>query len=88
MKQALEGEYPKFLHLYLDLCKRLNGLGDGRSDGRQQPFAADRAVVEQFENAYLSRSVSRLLDPVHQMFAGDVVPSAEEVDALIRTVSR
>jgi hypothetical protein len=47
-----------------------------------------REVVSQFENAYLSRSVSRLLDPVHLMFSGDTVPSHEEVDSLIRTVTR
>jgi hypothetical protein len=27
VKQALEGEYPKFLRLYLDLCKRIQAIG-------------------------------------------------------------
>jgi hypothetical protein len=26
IKQALEGEYPKFLRLYLDMCKRIQAI--------------------------------------------------------------
>jgi hypothetical protein len=26
VKQALEGEYPKFLRLYLDMCKRIQAI--------------------------------------------------------------
>jgi len=26
IKQALEGEYPKFLRLYLDMCKRIHAI--------------------------------------------------------------
>jgi 5'-3' exonuclease len=26
VKQALEGEYPKFLRLYLDMCKRIHAI--------------------------------------------------------------
>ena len=51
-------------------------------------YLSSREVVSQFENAYLSRSVSRLLDPVHLMFSGDAVPPHEEVDSLIRTITR
>ena len=49
---------------------------------------ASRNILSPFENAYLSRSVSRLLDPVHTMFSGDSAPSQEEIDSLIRTITR
>nr|CAD7462469.1 unnamed protein product [Timema tahoe] len=101
VKQALEGEYPKFLRLYLDLCKRLQALSN-QSNGQSEVkmirstgstttetsvFQINREVVVEFENAYLSRSVSRLLDPVHLMFSGETVPTHEEVDSLIRTIT-
>ncbi|KAL2750038.1 conserved oligomeric Golgi complex subunit 5 [Vespula maculifrons] len=82
VKQALEGEYPKFLRLFLDLSKRLKD--------RSQSFGTyniNRNVLSSFENAYLSRSVSRLLDPVHTMFCGTNLPNQDEIDNLIRTVT-
>ncbi|XP_049793255.1 conserved oligomeric Golgi complex subunit 5 [Schistocerca nitens] len=102
LKQALEGEYPKFLRLYLDLCKRLQTnkmsvmdqaeptmISEVPSKGTKSTvsFPVNRMVVVSFENAYLSRSVSRLLDPVNLMFSGDAVPPPEEVDSLIRTIT-
>ncbi|XP_066994228.1 conserved oligomeric Golgi complex subunit 5 [Anabrus simplex] len=99
LKQTLEGEYPKFLRLYLDLCKRLQAVGRSSDQGeiilqdaepqagKTAVFELNRDVVVAFENAYLSRSVSRLLDPVNLMFSGEVVPSHEEVDSLIRTIT-
>ena len=47
-----------------------------------------RNILSPFENAYLSRSVSRLLDPVHTMFSGGAVPGQEDIDSLIRTITR
>ncbi|KAK1128308.1 hypothetical protein K0M31_002778 [Melipona bicolor] len=82
VKQALEGEYPKFLRIFLDLRKRLKE--------RLQSigiYKINHNVLLPFENAYLSRSVSRLLDPVHTMFSGEGLPSQDEIDSLIRTVT-
>ncbi|CAD1472025.1 unnamed protein product, partial [Heterotrigona itama] len=82
VKQALEGEYPKFLRIFLDLRKRLKE--------RLQSigiYKINHDVLLPFENAYLSRSVSRLLDPVHTMFSGEGLPSQDEIDSLIRTVT-
>ncbi|XP_066582484.1 conserved oligomeric Golgi complex subunit 5 isoform X2 [Prorops nasuta] len=82
VKQALEGEYPKFLRIFLDLGKQLKE--------RSQIIGAytiDRTVLSAFENAYLSRSVSRLLDPVHTMFSGENLPSQDVIDQLIRTIT-
>lgn len=47
-----------------------------------------RNVLLPFENAYLSRSVSRLLDPVHNMFSGEGLPTHDEIDSLIRTITK
>ncbi|KAJ4450139.1 hypothetical protein ANN_01546 [Periplaneta americana] len=100
VKQALEGEYPKFLRLYLDMCKKIQTYSQNsdnteatlpksvdQESGDSGNFHINRTVVSQFENAYLSRSVSRLLDPVQLMFSGDAVPPHEEVDSLIRTIT-
>ncbi|XP_076749302.1 conserved oligomeric Golgi complex subunit 5 four way stop isoform X1 [Xylocopa sonorina] len=82
VKQALEGEYPKFLRIFLDLRKRLKERS--QSIGI---YNIDHNVLLPFENAYLSRSVSRLLDPVHTMFSGEGLPTQDEIDSLIRTVT-
>lgn len=47
-----------------------------------------RELISQFENAYLSRSVSRLLDPVNLMFSETKAPTHENVDGLVRTITR
>lgn len=43
--------------------------------------------AEQFENAYLSRSLSRLLDGVHGMFSSEDMPTTEEIDVFIGQVA-
>ncbi|XP_015592291.1 conserved oligomeric Golgi complex subunit 5 isoform X2 [Cephus cinctus] len=82
VKQALEGEYPKFLRIYLDLSKRLKERPQAIGT-----YTINRNVISSFENPYLSRSVSRLLDPVHTMFSGDISPGQDDIDSLIRTVA-
>ncbi|RZF41018.1 hypothetical protein LSTR_LSTR002650 [Laodelphax striatellus] len=82
IKQALEGEYPKLLRLHLDLHKKLQA----------EPLTANifpdaGRCGHQFETAYLSKSVARLLDSVHSMFANESPPTTEDVDTLIRTVT-
>lgn len=48
-----------------------------------------RQSLSAFQNAYLSRSLSRLFDPVNIMFSGNgTVPSSEECDSLIKTMLR
>lgn len=82
IKQALEGEYPKFLRVFLDLKKRLKERPQAIGT-----YIISREILQPFENAYLSRSISRLLDPVHTMFSADSSPSQDEIDNLIRTVT-
>jgi len=85
-KQALEGEYPKFLRLYIDLCKRLQN--NEKPEGFASPFDMNKKVISPFEKSYLSKSVSMVLDPVHNMFSKEGVPETDEVDTLIRTIRR
>ncbi|XP_034945044.1 conserved oligomeric Golgi complex subunit 5 [Chelonus insularis] len=82
VKQALEGEYPKLLRVFLDLRKRLK-----EKSQLIGTYPISRDILQSFENAYLSRSISRLLDPVHTMFSGDSAPSQDEIDSLIRTIT-
>lgn len=52
------------------------------------PEQALRRTLVPLEEAYLSRSRSRLLDPVNLMFAAqDAPPAKDEVDALIKTIT-
>lgn len=86
VKQALEGEYPKFLRLYMDVCKRLQTAE--KPDNFKFEFNVNKDVIGPFEKSYLSKSVSMVLDPVHNMFSKEGVPETEEVDLLIRTIRR
>lgn len=82
IKQALEGEYPKLLRLHLDLHKRLQA-----DPVTANIFPNIGDCGHQFETAYLSRSVARLLDSVHSMFSAETTPTTEQVDNLIRTIT-
>jgi len=102
IKQALEGEYPKLLRVYLDTWSKLRlmavqvnttGLIMDESLTIEDPFFKEqlcsdlRNSLEQFEHAYLARSLSRLFDPVNLMFSGGCVPSQEEVGGIFKTLS-
>ncbi|KAG8336187.1 Conserved oligomeric Golgi complex subunit [Homalodisca vitripennis] len=82
VKQALEGEYPKLLRLHLDLHKRLQA-----DPITSNLFPNTGDCGHQFETAYLSRSIARLLDSVHGMFSSESPPTTEQVDILIRTIT-
>ena len=102
LKQAFEGEYPKLLRLSNDLLKRLNEAADmQRSDQGltgltvsgaedEDDFSAPTSLLNflvKFENAYLSRSLSRLFDPIELAFSASNVPNAEEVANIVRTMA-
>lgn len=60
----------------------------GRNTQEFDPEQTLRGSLVPLEEAYLSRSRSRLLDPVNLMFAAqDAPPAKEEVDALIKTIT-
>ena len=98
LRQALEGEYPKLLRLFNDLWSRLHtaGVEAGSSDSSavpcKNPFgsaamdAGLRETLGAFERAYLSRSLSRLFDPVNLMFSssGDDIPSETDLHQIFK----
>ena len=91
LKQAFEGEYPKLLRLSNDLLQRLTDAAEaGHEDEEAAPVAGLLGFLSAFEHAYLSRSLSRLFDPIELAFSAagsPSVPSAEEVANVVRTVA-
>ncbi|XP_014663844.1 PREDICTED: conserved oligomeric Golgi complex subunit 5-like [Priapulus caudatus] len=105
IKQAFDGEYPKLLRLYNDLWKRLqqftakltisaslDGLeatGNSALSSDYSPEKAMRHSLLAFENAYLSRSLSRLFDPINLAFSSGPYssPTNDEVDGIVKTVA-
>uniref|UniRef100_A0A672YET4 Conserved oligomeric Golgi complex subunit 5 n=1 Tax=Sphaeramia orbicularis TaxID=375764 RepID=A0A672YET4_9TELE len=103
LKQAFEGEYPKLLRLYNELWRRLqqyssslqgavvsSGGVDGSVDmNPQHPEKALKDSLQPYEAAYLSKSLSRLFDPINLVFpmGGRNPPSNDELDSIIKTIS-
>ncbi|XP_059471594.1 conserved oligomeric Golgi complex subunit 5 [Neocloeon triangulifer] len=92
IQQTLEGEYPKLIKQYLEMCNRMQAFNSQQkgslfASGSAQQYTLNRKVVNSFENAYLARSMSRLFDPVNNMFTTeDGIPSHDSIDNLLRTV--
>ncbi|CAL9683319.1 unnamed protein product [Knipowitschia caucasica] len=53
------------------------------------PESALKSCLEPYEAAYLSKSLSRLFDPINLVFpvGGHSPPSSEELDSIVRTIS-
>lgn len=48
-----------------------------------------RSIFDQCENAYLSNSLTKLLDPTQAMFGGEVVaPTHEQIDSITQIITR
>lgn len=56
----------------------------------QSPEKALKDSLQQYEAAYLSKSLSRLFDPINLVFppGGRNPPSSDELDSIIKTISR
>ncbi|CAH1787402.1 unnamed protein product, partial [Owenia fusiformis] len=105
IKQAFEGEYPKLLRLYNELWKRLEPFSshmvaetqfsldlEEKSSTEQDSYKAEaslKACLQSFETAYLSRSLSRLFDPINLVFSGpnQSPPTGEELEAIVKTIA-
>ncbi|XP_062850687.1 conserved oligomeric Golgi complex subunit 5 [Trichomycterus rosablanca] len=116
LKQALEGEFPKFLRLFNELWKRLlqysaNIQGILGSSGTgldldltvseadtqdiftnsKQDYDLEKALKNSllpYEAAYLSKSLSRLFDPINLVFpqGGNSTLSSDEMDSIIKAI--
>ena len=79
IRQSFEGEFPKLVKLFNDLWQRLSTatntyLVSDPTITVPNPFHSEsrkdvRDILTDFERVYLSRSLSRLFDPVNLMFA-------------------
>ncbi|KAH6921698.1 hypothetical protein HPB50_004116 [Hyalomma asiaticum] len=103
LRQAFEGEYPKLLSLFNGLWKRLDQIegqnpagGDGEPGARflgQEDFKPEEALcgtLAPLEKAYLSRSLSRLLDAINVALSGssrESRPSQDDLDGILRAIS-
>ncbi|CAG0914063.1 unnamed protein product [Notodromas monacha] len=91
VKQSFEGEFPKLLRMCSDLWKKLNTLAEHAPSSKSdfEPEKALRMVLQPFETAYLSRSLSRLFDPVNLMFDGlsDSAPKKDEVNGCVKAIA-
>lgn len=103
LRQAFEGEYPKLLSLFNGLWKRLDQIegqapagGEGEPSGHflgQDDFKLEEALcrtLAPLEKAYLSRSVSRLLDAVNVALSGssrESRPSQDDLEGIHRAIS-
>lgn len=54
------------------------------------PEKALKDSLQQYEAAYLSKSLSRLFDPINLVFppGGRNPPSSDELDSIIKTIAR
>ncbi|KAA8580431.1 hypothetical protein FQN60_005966 [Etheostoma spectabile] len=62
----------------------------GKQDYKRSPEKALKDSLQPYEAAYLSRSLSRLFDPINLVFpmGGRNPPSNDELDSIIKTISR
>lgn len=79
LREALEGEYPRLLKLFLNLSK-------------QQIAPAIQRLLNPFETAYLARSLTRLFDRVNSTFVGVTtadteVPRITDAERIIQAVA-
>ncbi|XP_065163267.1 conserved oligomeric Golgi complex subunit 5 [Atheta coriaria] len=78
VQQMLEEDYPKLLKCYCDMIKKL----------RYEKYSFDRSNLEKCENAYLSNSWTRLLEPTQSMFVQEnSAPTHDQIDGLIRSIT-
>ncbi|XP_050507229.1 conserved oligomeric Golgi complex subunit 5 [Diabrotica virgifera virgifera] len=78
LKQTLEEDFPKLLKCYYEMTNKL----------KYDLFAFDRSILKNLENAYLSISLTRMLDPTQAMFTGEnTLPSQDQIDSLIRIIT-
>ncbi|XP_066266073.1 conserved oligomeric Golgi complex subunit 5-like isoform X1 [Branchiostoma lanceolatum] len=64
-------------------------IDDGQEAAKFDPEQALRTTLSPFEHAYLSRSLSRLFDPINLVFPSSATstPSHEELDGITKAIS-
>lgn len=75
--QCIELDFPRLLKCYNELCNKLH----------YKQFAIKRDTLSAWENTFLSKSLTKLLDPVRSMWQMSHVPTLEQVDEAVRAIS-
>ncbi|KAJ0057669.1 hypothetical protein NL108_011593, partial [Boleophthalmus pectinirostris] len=88
---SLQGAIPSGTEPGLDLSST-ESEGHDLFTYAQQDYNPERALkdcLQPYESAYLSKSLSRLFDPINLVFplGGYNTPSTEELDSIVRTIS-
>ncbi|CAD5120370.1 DgyrCDS8943 [Dimorphilus gyrociliatus] len=87
VKQALEGEYPKLIRLFNDLWRRLGHLFEDETVEDTQRYENQlRNSISLLEEAYLSKSLSRLFDVVNMALSSgnSNPPSINDIEAILK----
>ncbi|XP_027204891.2 conserved oligomeric Golgi complex subunit 5 four way stop [Dermatophagoides pteronyssinus] len=91
IKKLIESDYSNILSLFLDYSKRI--IIDEPEIENEKSL---RSTIGQFENAYLSNSLSLLFESVNRIFTNvgviknqkiDTIPSEKDVDMVIKDIS-
>ncbi|VDL99320.1 unnamed protein product [Schistocephalus solidus] len=88
LKEAFEGEYPRLLKLFLDFWRKVATTPQGDCEGLQLPSYLLR-LLQPYETAYLTRSLSRLFERVGTVVApgATVVPEPAAMDCIIEVAA-
>ncbi|KAL7060564.1 hypothetical protein AAHC03_09486 [Spirometra sp. Aus1] len=88
LKEAFEGEYPRLLKLFLDFWRKVAAAPQGDNEVSELPSYLLR-LLQPYETAYLTRSLSRLFERVGTAVApgATVVPEPAAVDHIIEAAA-
>lgn len=84
ISQALETEYPRLLRLFKDLFSRLKQSQVSISS-EYDPEVTTRIALASFETSFLSRSFSRVSEPVNMSVSSRNPPCAADVTTIVKT---
>ena len=94
MQQTFQTEYPRLLRLFHDFLSRIAILNGhlGSDFVKNSESKAILKVLSNFESAYLSKSLTRILDPINMCFPervgglSKISPKKDDVDKIIRVI--
>ncbi|KAI6652752.1 Conserved oligomeric Golgi complex subunit 5 [Oopsacas minuta] len=84
ISQALETEYPRLLRLFKDLFARLKQPQFSISS-EYDPEVTIRIALASFETSFLSRSFSRVSEPVNLSVSSRNAPSSTDITTIVKT---
>ncbi|CAH2049593.1 unnamed protein product, partial [Iphiclides podalirius] len=77
VNQSIEIDFPKLLKCFNELIARL----------KCKDLELSRSSLNRWENAFLSKSLGKLLDPVRTMWHLNQVPNMDQIDTAIRVIA-